>query len=216
MYYSKKGSDFMTIYEKIRYRRNQLNMSQQELAEKVGFKTASAINKIELGIRDINQSKIKAFASALNTTTHYLLSEEDNCVIKNEIKSVKIPVLGYVRAGIPLEAVEDIIDYEEISEDMAKTGTYFCLQIKGDSMEPKFSEGDVIVIRQQETVENGDVAVVLINGNDATIKKFYRTEAGVQLVATNPTYPPLFFTPQEVNNLPVSIIGKAVELRAKL
>lgn len=135
---------------------------------------------------------------------------------KKEVRiAVKIPVLGYVRAGIPIDAVEEILDYEEITEDMANTGTYFCLQIKGDSMEPKFSEGDVVVIRQQETVENGDIAVVLINGNDATIKKFYRTDAGIQLVATNPSYDPLFYTPKEVDSLPVSVIGKVVELRAK-
>lgn len=207
----------MTFYEKIKYLRNQLNMSQQELAEKVGYKTASAINKIELGLRDINQSQIKAFADALKTTTTFLLDENDEVTPKTyKTKAVKIPVLGYVRAGIPIDAVEEILDYEEITEDMAKTGTYFCLRIKGDSMEPKFSEGDVVVIRQQETVENGEIAVVLVNGNDATIKKFYKSDAGVQLVATNPNYPPLFFTPKEVNELPVSIIGKAVELRAKL
>lgn len=186
-------------------------MSQQELAEKVGYKTASAVNKIELGLRDLNQTKIMLFAKALNTTTAYLMDGDT----EKKRKGVKIPVLCYVRAGIPVEAIEEILDYEEITEEMSRTGDFFGLQIRGDSMEPKFSEGDVVIVRQQETVENGEIAVVLINGDDATVKKFYRTDAGIQLVATNPSYDPLFYTPQEVNTLPVRVLGKVVELRAK-
>ena len=189
-------------------------MSQQELAEKVGFKTASAVNKIELGLRDINQSKVKAFAIALNTTTGYLMDGNNDGATPTS-KGVSIPVLGYVRAGVPIEAVEDILDYEEISQTMASQGEYFALSIKGDSLEPKISEGDVVIIRKQTSVDNGDLAVVLVNGNDATVKKFYRNQNGVKLVSTNPKYDPFFYTPQEVNELPISVIGKVVELRAK-
>lgn len=130
-------------------------------------------------------------------------------------KAVKIPVLGFVRAGIPMTAVENIIDYEEISTVMANQGDYFGLKIKGDSMEPKFSNGDVVIVQKQSVVENGDIAVVLVNGNEATIKKFYRSPLGIQLIATNPSYEPMVFSPKEVDSLPVTIIGKVVELRAK-
>lgn len=114
-----------------------------------------------------------------------------------------------------MTAIESIINYEEISQEQARTGEFFGLQIKGDSMEPRITDGDVVIVRKQETVENGEIAVVLINGDDATVKKFYKTDAGIKLVSTNPTYDPFFFTPDEVNTLPVSVIGKVVELRAK-
>lgn len=130
-------------------------------------------------------------------------------------KAVKIPVLGYVRAGIPMEAVENIIDYEEIREEMARTGEFFALQIKGDSMEPKISEGDVVIVRKQETVENGDIAVVLVNGDEATVKKFYKADNGISLISTNTKYDPFYYSPEAVNSLPVIVIGKVVELRAK-
>lgn len=126
-----------------------------------------------------------------------------------------VPVLGYVRAGIPLDAIEEILDYEEISEDMARQGEHFGLRIKGDSMEPRMKEGDVVIVRRQESVDNGDVAVVLVNGNDATIKKFYKSAAGVSLISFNPNYAPFTFSPKEVEDLPVRVIGKVVELRAK-
>ena len=98
---------------------------------------------------------------------------------------------------------------------MSRQGKFFALKIKGDSMEPKFSEGDVVIVQQQSTVENGDIAVVLVNGGDATVKKFYRSDSGIKLISTNPAYDPFYFTPDEVNTLPVQIIGKVVELRAK-
>lgn len=130
-------------------------------------------------------------------------------------KGVKIPVLGVVRAGIPIEAEENIIDYEEISQSMAATGEFFALQIKGDSMEPRITEGDVVIVRKQSSVDNGEIAVVLVNGNEATVKKFYKTDNGIKLISTNAKYDPFFFTPAEVNSLPVAVIGKVVELRAK-
>lgn len=126
-----------------------------------------------------------------------------------------VPVLGSVPAGIPIEAVEEILDWEEISEDMARCGDYFALRIKGDSMEPRMKEGDVVIVRQQETVENGEIAIVRINGDEATMKRFYRSEAGVQLVGTNPAFTPLIYTPEQVEALPVRVLGKVVELRAK-
>ena len=130
-------------------------------------------------------------------------------------KAVRIPVLGFVRAGYPMDAVENIIDYEEISDEMAHSGEFFALQIKGDSMEPRIKENDVVIVRKQSTVDNGDVAVVLVNGDNATVKCFYKTATGIKLISSNPQYDPFFYTPQEVDTLPVEVIGKVVELRAK-
>lgn len=128
---------------------------------------------------------------------------------------IKIPVLGRISAGLPLYATEDIIDYEEISEEQNRTGEFFCLQINGSSMEPRMTTGDVVVVRKQKNVENGEIAVVIVNGNDATVKKVKHTEEGLILIPTNPTFETIYYTSKEVQELPVKIIGKVVELRAK-
>lgn len=130
-------------------------------------------------------------------------------------RGVLINVLGRVAAGIPLEAVEDIIDTEEISEEMARTGDFFGLQIEGDSMEPRMEEGDVVIVRKQHDADSGDVVIALVNGEDATCKRLRKFHDGIELVSTNPNYAPIFFTNEEVQTLPVTILGKVVELRQK-
>jgi repressor LexA len=130
-------------------------------------------------------------------------------------KSVKIPVLGVIAAGVPIEAVEDIIDYEEITEELAARGEYFALRIQGDSMEPRIKEGDVVIVRRQPDVESGDVAVVYVNGYNATVKKITKHEEGISLIPFNTAYSPKFFTYKEMAELPIIIHGKVVELRGK-
>ena len=199
----------------INERRKQLNLTLKEIADYVGVSEAT-VSRWESGnIANMRRDRIAALAQILKVSPIDIMGVTDDANYDDSIKSVQIPVLGCVKAGIPMTAIESIIDYEEISQEQARTGEFFGLQIKGDSMEPKISEGDVVIVRKQETVENGEIAVVLINGDDATVKKFYKTDAGIKLVSTNPTYDPFFFTPDEVNTLPVSVIGKVVELRAK-
>lgn len=168
--------------------------------------------------KKIPVDSIQKLAKALGVSSAYIMgwnhaATDDS--LNGFSKAFKIPVLGYVKAGIPIEAVEEVLDYEEISTAMASQGEFFALSIKGDSMEPKISNGDVVIVRKQEFVENGELAVVLINGNDATVKKFYKTESGIKLISTNPAYDPFFYSAEEVETLPVRIIGKVVELRAK-
>lgn len=134
---------------------------------------------------------------------------------RNRYPAKAIPVLGEVAAGIPIEAVQDIVDYEEIDQALATTGEFFGLRIKGSSMEPRMREGDVVIVRKQEDVDTGDTAVVLVNGNEATVKKIKKGEQGITLLPTNPAYDPMFFTSAEIESLPVVILGKVVELRAK-
>ena len=142
------------------------------------------------------------------------LVELDN---KNTSKSqgIKIPVLGRVVAGIPIEAIEEILDYEEISESMARTGDFFALQVKGDSMEPRMYEGNVVIVRKQETAQTGDVAIVLVNGDEATVKKIRIMDNGIMLIPFNTKYDPWIYTPEDIERLPVKIIGKVVECRQK-
>lgn len=199
----------------INERRKQLNLTLKEIADYVGVSEAT-VSRWESGnIANMRRDRIAALAQILKVSPIDIMGVTDDDNYDDSIKSVQIPVLGYVKAGIPMTTIENIIDYEEISQEQARTGEFFGLQIKGDSMEPRITEGDVVIVRKQETVENGEIAVVLINGDDATVKKFYKTDAGIKLVSTNPTYDPFFFTPDEVNTLPVSVIGKVVELRAK-
>ena len=126
-----------------------------------------------------------------------------------------IPVYGAVAAGIPLDAIQDIEDYEEITEDMARVGEYAALKIKGNSMLPRFTPGDVVIVKLQDDVDTGDIAIVMVNGDEATCKKIKKTPEGVMLISTNPEYEPMFFTNQEIKDKPVRIWGKVVELRAK-
>lgn len=129
---------------------------------------------------------------------------------------VKIPVLGRVAAGIPFEMIDDIRGEEEIPMDMLKGGKeYFALEIDGNSMEPRIRRGDVIIVRKQETAEDGDVVVVAINGADATCKRLKTHPTGISLVSTNPDYDPMYYSNEEIAKLPVTVLGKVVELRAK-
>lgn len=197
----------------INAQRKRLNLTLKEVADYVGVSEAT-VSRWESGnIANMRRDRISALARILRVSPIDIMGIDDDT--DNAINAIQIPVLGYVRAGIPMTAVENIIDYEEISQEQARTGEFFGLVIKGDSMEPRMAEGDVVIVRKQETVDNGDIAVVLVNGDDATVKKFYRTDAGIKLVSTNPIYDPFFYTPDEVDNLPVTIIGRVVELRAK-
>ena len=128
----------------------------------------------------------------------------------------RIPVLGRVAAGIPIEATEDVLDFEEITEEMRRDGEYFALKIQGDSMEPKISNGDVVIVRQQEDADDGDIVIALVNGDDAVCKRLKKYQDGsVALISTNPAYDPMFFSKDEIDETPVKIIGRVKELRAK-
>ena len=200
----------------INEQRKKLNLTLKDVADYVGVSEAT-VSRWESGnIANMRRDRISALAEILKVSPIDVMGiTESNESPQLTSKGVLIPVLGYVRAGVPIEAVEEILDYEEISQEQARTGEFFALKIKGDSMEPKISEGDVVIVRKQSTVENGELAVVLVNGDDATVKKFYRSNNGIKLVSTNPKFDPFFYTPTEVDSLPVSVIGRVVELRAK-
>ncbi|MEG2522231.1 MAG: XRE family transcriptional regulator [Anaerovoracaceae bacterium] len=206
--------------KKIKELRKSKNISAEDLAAKIGV-SPSTIYRYENGdISKVNIDNLKQLAYALDTTASFLMGWTDNSVASSDkskpLKSISIPVLGRVIAGVPVEAMEEIIGYEDISIEESKGGNFFALQIKGESMEPKFSSGDVVIVRQQPTVESGDIAVVMVNGSDATVKRvILHEEGGLSLIALNPAYPPKYFTDHEIQSLPISIAGKVVELRAK-
>lgn len=155
---------------------------------------------------------IPVLESALNLPTGYLMGWSSQKVYS----SVRIPVLGSVAAGVPINAIENIIDWEEIPESMAKGGEYFGVLIKGNSMEPRICEGDIAIVRSQPDVESGDIAIVLINGENGTCKKVMKNQSGITLISFNPQYEPVFFTNKEVSELPVVIRGKVEKFIIKL
>lgn len=197
---------------KIKKLRQEKKLSQKELADMIPV-NQTAISQWEREITSPNPAALKILCKIFNTTSDYLLGFDEQP--KKQAKGIKIPVLGHVAAGIPLTAIQDIIDYEEITENMAKSGEYFGLVIKGDSMEPRMTTGDVIIIRCQSDVDTGDIAVVMVNGDEATCKKIKKTPEGVMLIAINPAYEPQFYSNRQIEELPVRVIGKVVELRAK-
>ena len=130
-------------------------------------------------------------------------------------QGLKIPVLGTVAAGIPISAVEEILDYEEVPQLWKNQGEFFGLRIKGDSMKPDINDGDTVIVRKQSTANNGDVVITLVNGDDVTCKKFEKLDNGIMLISNNSEYSPMYFSNEEVTTKPVVIIGRVVELRRK-
>lgn len=131
------------------------------------------------------------------------------------VKGVSIPILGRVAAGIPIEAITDIIDYEEITQELASTGDFFGLRIKGDSMEPRIHDGDNVIVRKQSDVDSGEVAIVMVNGQDATCKKVIKEKNGILLQPLNPNHTPRFYTEEDIEKIPVTILGRVMEARSK-
>ena len=206
----------MIVAKNIKRLREEKGMSQDTLAKLTGYTDRSSITKIEKGQVDLQQSKIELFAKALGTTARELVGWENKPLTEKKKTGVIINVLGSVAAGIPISAVEDIIDEEEVTEDMARQGNLFGLRIKGHSMEPNICDGDTVIVKEQPDAENGETVVVLINGDEATCKKIYKYEDGsIRLVPNNPAFSPKLYTLDEISTLPVTIVGKVIELRRK-
>ena len=199
------------VVELVKKLTEEQNMSMSELSRRVGI-AKSAISRYFNGTRELPLNKIGDFASVLHTTPDYLLGIDYE---PPKPQGLKIPVLGTVAAGIPISAVEDILDYEEIPLAWQNQGEFFALKIKGDSMEPRMESGDVVIVKQQSDANSGDTVIVLVNGDDATCKKLQKTDNGIMLVSTNPKYPPMFYSNEDIQTKPVVILGKVVELRQK-
>lgn len=204
----------MTTGQNIKKYRLQRKMTLEELSKEIGVST-QAIFKYENDIvTNIPLERLELLCKVLKVTPQQLISWAEETT-KNHIKGVKIPVLGYVAAGLPMESVEDIVDYEEIPESMARGGEYFGLSIKGDSMYPRILDGDVVIVKKQSTADSGDIVIALVNGDEGTCKQLFKYKDHIELKAFNPMYKPLVYSNEEILTLPVTILGKVVELRGK-
>lgn len=198
--------------QQLRKYRKAAHMSQTELA-KLLFVSQQAVAQWEKDTSTPNPETIAKIAELLGVTTDALMGRPPT---PRSERGVWIPVLGDIAAGIPIEAIEDIIDYEEIDAATAATGEHFGLRIKGSSMEPRIREGDVVIVRKQESSDTGDTVAVLVNGDSATVKRIKKEpDGGIWLIPNNPAYEARHFSPAEAEALPVRIIGKVIELRGK-
>ena len=203
--------------------REKSGMSQAALAKELGV-VQSTVGMWESGKNKPENAKLEALANIFQVSTDYLLGRTDTPdALKAPTVSVaakpyrRIPVLGSIPAGVPIEAVEDVEDWEDLPESMFKSGAeYFALKVKGDSMSPKYEDGDVLILRRQETCDNGQDCAVLVNGDDATFKRVRLSERGITLQPLNPKYDPIFYTNQEGRELPIRILGVVVELRRRI
>ncbi len=208
----------MEIKDILYQRRKELDLTMKQVAELVGV-SEGTVSRWESGkIADMKRDKIMAYAQALKISPAVIMGWEEppagTCGTP-PVSTKRIPVFDRVAAGIPIDAIENVIDWEEIPEDMARTGEFFGLRIKGDSMQPRIAEGDVVIVRQQPDAETGDIVIVRINGDTATCKRLVKYASGISLISLNPMYEPMNFTNKEITEKPVEILGKVVENRQK-
>ncbi len=190
----------------------QSGKQQKEIAETLGF-NQKTFNGWCKALSMPTMGKVQAMADYFGIMKSDLLDE--HIFSREKSSSFRIPVLGRVAAGIPIEATEDIIDWEEIPEQMARDGEYFGLKLFGDSMEPRMQSGDVVIVRKQDDADDGDIVIALVNGYDATCKRLKKYQDGIALVSINPAYAPMYFSNKEVMDKPVQILGRVMELRGK-
>lgn len=202
-----------TTQERLIEALNNTSLKQADLVRMTGI-DKSSISLYFSGKVIPKGDKLYKLSIALGVTPEWLSGFNVPMTPKDK-RTFKIPVLGTVRAGYPAEAVENILDYEEITEEMASNGEYFALRVNGDSMEPRFVDGDVVIVRKQEDVDSGDIAIMLVNGDEATIKKVQKFDGGINLIPSNTAYDVLTYSNKDIEQLPVQCIGKVIELRAK-
>ena len=205
------------IASRLKELRKQNNITQEQLASALNIERSS-IGKYESPNKPVTPPPdvLLRIAKYFGVSVDYLIGNSSIPVSRlGNTENKLVPVLGDVAAGIPIEAIQDIVDYEEIDAAMAASGEFFGLRLKGASMEPRMRDGDVVIVRKQDDAETGDTAVVLVNGDSATVKKIKKGPEGITLIPTNPAYDVQFYSAADVERLPVRIIGRVVELRAK-
>lgn len=190
--------------------------TQIDLADFMGVSQATVSNWCK-GTKLPRMDKIDRICEYFNVNRSDLMEDGSQALNRSpEPTSIRIPVLGSVPAGIPLEAIEDIVDWEDIPIEWTRGGKeFFSLRVKGDSMSPKFLEGDTIILRKEDDCENGDICVVYVNGDDATLKKVVKKQDCIILQPLNNAYEPRVFDYNDELN-PIRIAGVVVEIRRKV
>lgn len=208
--------------EKIRKQKD-LTLRQVDYKSDVSY---SHLSMIEKGIRKALPLTLKELARVYNISYIDLLEKAGYIDLAEKEKIgnsssfiSKIPILGTVKAGYNWLAEENVIGYitdKDTVKDYEKNiNQYFALKVIGSSMLPLLSEGDLVIVRNQDDVESGQTAVILINGEEATVKKVIKTNEGIELHAMNPYYPVKKFTFEDMKRIPVKIVGRVKEAKIK-
>ena len=192
-------------------------ISQKDLAAQL-FVSPQAVGKREREEATPNPETVRKLSELFDVSADYLLGRELSPNASPASNALRVPVLGVIQAGIPIHAIEDILDWEEVPVSWASGGReYFGLRVKGDSMYPKYLEGDTVILRKDSACDTGDDCAVLVNGSEATLKQvMIKGDGSLELRPTNPAYPPRTYSPAEIESIPVQIIGVVVELRRKI
>lgn len=197
--------------------RTQRHMLQKDVAQRLGI-DRTTYAKYESGASEPNHETLLKLSELFDVSADYLLGREINQNVSPASHALRVPVLGVIQAGVPMDAIEDILDWEEVPASWGSGGReYFGLRVKGDSMYPKYLEGDTVILRKDHACDSGDDCAVLVNGDAATLKQvILREDGAVELRPVNPTYPPRTYSPAEIEAMPVQVIGVVVELRRKI
>jgi SOS-response transcriptional repressors (RecA-mediated autopeptidases) len=187
------------------------NLTQEELCKVINISQAS-LSGYENGKYEPDNKTLIQLAAYFDVSIDYLLGYD---TVHKDFSAKTIPVFRSVASDFEDESPDEILKYEEISRSMAENGEHIGIQMLGDSMEPRIQDGDTVIIRRQKAIENGDIAALLIGKNTVTLKKVYQHSDGIILIPYNSKYNPLEYTNAEMEKLPITILGKAVELRGK-
>lgn len=203
------------MYERFKKLLEKNNTKASEIAKATGI-PPSTFSDWKVGRSRPKLDKIKKIANYFGVSYLWLSGDTEDVQSKEtHDKAIKIPILGTVMAGIPISAIEEIIGWEEISPKLASQGEYFALKIKGDSMSPTMDENDIVIVKKQNDISSGDIAIVCINGDEATCKKLIKHKDGISLVSLNSKYEPMYYDKKAIIGKPIHIIGKVVELRRR-
>lgn len=205
----------MNMGERLKELRLQKGATQEEVGKVISVSKAT-IMKYEKGlVENLKRSSIEKLAKYFNVAPSYLMCMDEEKNDNFTDITVSIPILGTVKAGYDWLAEENVIDYITLKESIPNIKEYYALRVVGDSMLPLLSEGDLVIVHEQSDVESGQTAVVLINGEEATVKKIVKTSEGIELHSMNPYYPVKKFTFEDMKNIPVKIIGRVKEAKIK-
>lgn len=227
-----------TYNERIKKLRLERELTLKDIASKLNITEATA-QRYESGngIKAIPYEKIVEYAELFGVSPCYIMGWEDynGRKINKEIKDPEprdpnkrpacfdvfvdayaIPLLGRVAAGCPLYDEGNIIGKVYVSPDLHDADELYALTVKGDSMIPRIHDGDVLIVKHQDDADSGQLVVVQINGNEGVVKKLQKYRDGIALVSLNPAYEPMHFSNDEIESLPVRVVGKVLEVRSKI
>ncbi len=193
---------------RLNYYLQEFKMTQKSLADKLNVGTSTVSNWAK-GLKSPRMDKVDAMCEIFGCSRSDLVEmPKDN----KEVKTISIPVFTYVSAGNGVYADSNIERYVAVPSSLIRNDEYFGLRVRGDSMLPEIRNNDVVIVKKQDTAEDGDTVIALVNGDEGYCKKFVTFGKGISLVSHNPAYNPMIFTYDQVESTPVKILGVVKQL----